>query len=105
MPNVFTSTATLPPASHVDTNPGASSRGAGISSTPTFFDHLKLPSGATIGGSSNEHVRAELTRLGIEGAQSDGCNIICARYAAMIQKIHDDAGNAAVAAFLQSKRV
>ena len=92
------------PASHADANPGAPGNGSGPRWATGFHDHLKLPSGATIGQTDNEKLRSQLARLGIEGANTEGRNIICARYAAVLQRVFDEAGNAAVTAFLESKK-
>jgi hypothetical protein len=58
-----------------------------------------------VGATDNERLRQELARVGgIEGVHTEGRNIILARYAALLQRIHDAAGEKAVAVFLQSKK-
>jgi hypothetical protein len=88
---------------HFDTNPARQGTGKGPTWAAGLHDDLKLPSGRLVGQVNNEELRAELARVGIEGAHSDGRNIIVARYAAILQNVFNLAGNAAVAAFLQSK--
>jgi hypothetical protein len=87
-----------------DTNPAAPWRLTGASSTRTLYDHLPLGGGKSIGQVANEQLRPILARFGVEGAHTEGRNIICARYAVMLQKVHDDAGNAAVRAWLENNR-
>jgi hypothetical protein len=89
---------------HADTNPGAPGKGSGPTWAPTDFDHLKLPSGALLGKLNNEQLRSELLRLNVPGAATDGRHIIAERYGALLMEIHDKAGEAAIAAFLESKR-
>jgi hypothetical protein len=62
------------------------------------------PVGSTIRLTSTEDLRRQFHQLGIPGAHTEGRNVICNRYAAMLREIHDDAGSIAVDAFLQSKR-
>jgi hypothetical protein len=77
------STKTLPfgtvlsPVNHA--NPGAPSMGTGRSSSREPYDDLALPSGSTVGMTSNEELRNQLAKLGIEGAHTDGRNVIGAR--------------------------
>jgi hypothetical protein len=87
-----------------DSNPGRASAMSGPRWAPTIHDGLKLPSGATIGQTDNDALRREFVRLDVAGAATDGRNTICGRYAAMLEKIHDDAGAAAVAVWLQRNR-
>jgi len=85
--------------------PGLGAPISGPSWPQTMHDSLKLPSGATIGATDNETLRRELIRLGVLGAASgEGRNIIVERYAMLLQQIHDDAGAAAVAAWLAERK-
>ena len=87
-----------------DSNPGRASAIKGPRWPSTPQDYLKLPNGATIGQTDNDALRREFIRLGVADAATDGRHILCARYSAMLGKIHDDAGQAAVAAWLQKNR-
>ena len=89
---------------HTDTNPGRASAIKGPRWPATIHDGLSLPTGETIGQTDNDALRHELVRLGVAGAATKGRNVLCERYAAMLAKIHDEAGAAAVAAWLQKNR-
>jgi hypothetical protein len=65
---------------------------------------VKLPSGVTIGQTNNEALRSELIRLGVEGAATAGRNVLAERYAAMVKKIHDTAGDAAVSKWFEERK-
>ena len=95
----LTSSVTLP--LHADTNPGAPSQAKGPTWSPGPFDSLRLPSGKTIGESSNEEVRTQLLRLNIEGAATDGRNIICGRYAGLLADLGKVAADKATQEFLE----
>jgi hypothetical protein len=91
----LTSTAILPPGAPASAGPKWS---------VTMYDNLKLPNGQTIGATDNETLRRELMRMGIIGAPTEGRHIIVERYATLLLQIHNDAGDRAVAAWLQSNR-
>ena len=69
-----------------------------------YFDSLKLPSGKKIGDTPDHELRTELHRLGVTGAHSDGKNVICALYHQMLERVWDDAGRAAVDAWLEQHK-
>jgi hypothetical protein len=92
------------PATHRDTNPGAPGKGAGPSWPRTSHDHLKLPSGKTIGETDNENLRSELTRLGIEESQTAGRERIIEKYAELINAVARAGADKAVAEWLQNHR-
>jgi hypothetical protein len=73
---------------------------------PASDPHLDLmmPSGSTVRLTTDEDLRRQFGKLGIEGAHTKPRNQLVEAYAAMLKRIHDDAGRAAVDAFLQSKR-
>jgi hypothetical protein len=62
------------------------------------------PLGSTIRLTSDESLRSQFDKLGIAGAHTKPRNQLVEAYAAMLKRIHDDAGRAAVDAFLQSKK-
>jgi hypothetical protein len=68
-------------------------------------NNLKLPSGSTIGLTTTEDLRRQLARLGIEGAHTRPKNEIVSAYVATLKRIHDDAGSAAVDAWLEQHKV
>jgi hypothetical protein len=88
----------------------ADPRYAGISAPgrgPTWssnsrFDDLILPSGKSCGASSNEELRAQLAKLGVEGAHTAGRDVLLLRYSALLGKVKEDAGHAAVDSFLKN---
>jgi hypothetical protein len=69
-----------------------------------LYDNLKLPNGQTIGATDNETLRRELMRMGVIGAATEGRHVIVERYATLLLQIHNDAGDRAVAAFLESNK-
>ena len=70
----------------------------------TVHDHWLLPSGTLVGAASNEDLRKQLIRLGIDGAATAGRDVLCARYATVLQGVFDAAGNAAVSQWLTERR-
>ena len=74
----------------------------GVTADPS--NSLPLPNGKTVAETSNEELRSILDKLGLEGSHTKPRNQLVEAYAAMLKRIHDDAGRAAVDAFLQSKR-
>jgi len=92
----FTSTKTFVP--------GAPSGNSGPTWAKTLYDHLRLPSGKTIGETSNEELRTLLGRLNIEGAHRDGRMVIAERFAAVCTEVFNRAGHAALAAWLDQHK-
>jgi hypothetical protein len=107
MPDVVNSSL-MPDAQGTTTTskltPGAAAPNKGQSWPPGQHDSLKLPDGKLIGQTDTDTLRRQLAKIGVEGAHSDGRHIIAARYAALLQKLRDDAGNAAVDTFLANHR-
>jgi hypothetical protein len=80
---------------------------SGIAATtcsPHEHADLKLPSGSTVGFTSTEDLRRQLCRLGIADSQPAPRLQIINAYAATLKRIHDDAGSAAVDAFLANHK-
>jgi hypothetical protein len=69
-----------------------------------LFDGLKLPSGKTIAETNNEDLRGQFAKLGIPDAHTAGRDVLCQRYSEVLAKVFNDAGDAAVAAFLEKNR-
>jgi hypothetical protein len=70
-----------------------------------WFSDLKLPDGRTLGQVDTDSLRREFARLGIDGAHTFGRNVLCEKYAAKLMEVGEAASEAAIAAFLESKRV
>jgi len=85
------------------TNPGAPGNNTGPSWTRGQHDNLMLPNGSTVGQTDNETLRRLLAPF-VDGAHTKPRNEIVEIYWAALKRIHDDAGNAAVNAWLQEKR-
>jgi hypothetical protein len=100
MPNIV-STATLV-ADHI--NPGASSKNSGPTWSRGLHDDLSLPNGSVIGQTDNETLRQIFAGLGIPDAHTLGRDRLVERYVAMLKKVHNDAGNAAVTAWLKAHK-
>jgi hypothetical protein len=69
-----------------------------------LFDGLRLPSGKTIGETSNEEFRRLMDRVGNSRRDTAGREVLCQRYSEVLAKVFNDAGDAAVAAFLEKNR-
>jgi hypothetical protein len=67
------------------------------------FDRLPLPGGGTVGGTDNDTLRHIITRL-IPDAATVGRDLLCQKYAALLKKVHDDAGDAAISAWLEQHK-
>src|SRR6516162_4172665 len=93
MPNIV-SAATL--AANHD-NPGAPSNNRGPTWARGQHDDLQTIAGSTIGLTSNEDLRRQFARLGIPGAHTDGRNVLVERYVGLLKKVHDGAGQKALA--------
>jgi hypothetical protein len=76
----------------------------GISYRSDCFERETIDSGKTIGETSNEHLRSQLSKVGIPEAHSAGRHILAARYNNQLNKIRSEAGDSAVAAYLESKK-
>ncbi len=87
----------------LDSNPGSPANSKGPSWPPTQFDSVRLPNNKTIGETSNEELRAQLLKLNVEDAATEGRHIIAERWAKKLQGIFDAAGNQAVAEFFSKQ--
>jgi hypothetical protein len=70
-----------------------------------YFDSLKIAIGQTIktiGETSESELRTALAKLNIEGAHSNGKNLICHRYQQLLARTWDEAGKRAVDALLEN---
>jgi hypothetical protein len=103
---VVVSSKTLPNAAvitaAIDDNPGKKITGPTWAKTAQF-DDLPWIGNRKLGDVPDEELRPVLHRLGIEGAHRDGRTVLAARYGALLGKIHDDAGRAAVDTFLSHR--
>jgi hypothetical protein len=89
---------------HTDTNPGASGKGSGPNWARGAHDDLALPNGSVIGQTNNERLRQIFAGLGIEGAWTLGRDRLVESYVRVLKKVFDDAGNAAVEAWMQQRK-
>jgi hypothetical protein len=102
MANEFVSTSNFSGTRVAEhTNPGKHINGP--TWAKTMHDDLPWIGGRKLGGVPDEELRPVMHRLGIEGAHRDGRGVLAARYGAMLGKIHDDAGRAAVDTFLSNQ--
>jgi hypothetical protein len=97
----LTSTQTF---DHPDNNPGAPGKSTGPKWSRGPHDDLMLPNGSVVGQTDNETLRRLFAGLGIEGAWTRPRNELVADYVRVLKKVFDTAGNAAVTAFLESKK-
>jgi hypothetical protein len=81
---------------------------ASLVSTSTFggpvgdpTNDLMLPNGSTVGQVSNEVLRGQLAKLGIEGAHTKPRSQLVDAYAAMLKRIGDEGSAKAIDAFLK----
>jgi hypothetical protein len=89
---------------HADTNPGSSKKGSGPTWARGQHDDLSLPNGSVIGQTDNETLRQIFAGLGIPAAHTLGRDRLVECYVAMLKKVHNDAGNAAVTAWLNAHK-
>ena len=89
---------------HTDTNPGAPSKNSGPTWARGLHDDLALPNGSVVGQVDNETLRRIFADLGIPDAWTLGRDRLVERYVRMLKKIFDDAGNAAVEAWMAERK-
>ena len=68
-----------------------------------LHDSLMTPAGSTIGLTSTESLRPQLAKLGIRDAHTRPRDAIVEDYYQMMRKVHDEAGSAAVDAWLHQQ--
>jgi hypothetical protein len=72
--------------------------------SPHTHADLKLPNGSVCGSCPTEQLRSMLGRLGVPDAHTAPRLQIIDSYARMLKRIHEDAGSAAVDAWLAGHR-
>jgi len=83
-------------------NPGSPGPVHGITwALDSQWGHLPMPGNSTANKTSNEVLRSLFSRMGIEGAQTEGRHQLLVKYAALLKRIHDDAGERAVNNYLE----
>jgi hypothetical protein len=65
------------------------------------WGHLPIPGNSTVNKTSNEVLRNLFSRMGIEGAHTEGRHQLLVKYAALLGRIHDAAGERAVNEYLE----
>jgi hypothetical protein len=91
-------------SSHADTNPGRPGSGTGPKFAPTSHDSLALPNRSVIGQTDDTTLRTLLDKVGVKNAHTRPRNEIVADYAALLRRVHDDAGSKALDAWLENHR-
>jgi hypothetical protein len=72
---------------------------------PTYlYDHLLLPDGRKLGDTPTEQLRPILSKLGIRDSHTRPRPEVAHDYAVLLEKIHNEAGDRAVATFLEGAR-
>jgi hypothetical protein len=84
-------------------NPGKHISGPTWAPTYLYY-HLLLPDGRKLGETDTDQLRPILSKLGIKNAHTRPRTEIAHDYAVLLERIHNEAGDRSVAAFLEGAR-
>jgi hypothetical protein len=99
------STKTFYPGAKLSTsheNPGKHISGPTWS--PGLYDHLLLPDGRRLGDTDTDQLRPILSKLGVKDSHTRPRPEISHDYAVLLERVHNEAGDRAVATFLEEAR-